>query len=102
MSNLNELVSQLLEGYNEGLYTLSETYWRLILLVDKADQVDALIEHLPAEFAAAWTAWAQATCSSDKEEYILLGRGPVNELEKGAINAFRLWLARHPDLTGGN
>jgi hypothetical protein len=102
MSYLNESVSQVLEDYNEGCYTLGETSWRLLLLVDEAEQIDTMIALLPREFAAAWTAWAQRSYGGEKAEYISLSAGPFTGREKLAINVVRSWLARHADFRGKN
>jgi hypothetical protein len=93
VSDLTNSVNQLVRDYDEGLYTLTETNWRLLQLVESADQIAALIARLPAEFAAGWLVWARNSFGGNEGEYFVLGRGPVDPREKAAIDALRVWLA---------
>ncbi len=83
---------EILRQYEEGLYTLGETHWRLAKLIEEPDQVPSLIAQLPREFAAAWVAWARSSYGSGDGSFVFDERRPLSIAEKTSINALRTWL----------
>jgi hypothetical protein len=88
-------VDRILQEFDEGLYTLDETNWRLLTVAQGAAEIDNLIAHSPGDFVAAWIEWARTSFSGGNEGFVFLGRGSITPDEQQSIDAMRGWLASH-------
>jgi hypothetical protein len=93
-------VHRILQEFDEGLYTLSETNWRLLKVTHEAAEIDNLIAHYPRDFAAAWIEWARTCFSDSSVGFVCFGSGSITRDEQQSIDAMREWLASHRDLEG--
>lgn len=88
-------VDRILQGFDEGLYTLGEINWRLLKVTHGAAEIDNLIAHLPGDFAATWIEWARVSYSGSNEGLVCLGGRSITPDEQQSIDAMRDWLASH-------
>jgi hypothetical protein len=93
-------LDRILQEFDEGLYTLGETHWRLLKVSHGAAEIDNLIARLPGDFAAAWIEWARASFSGSDEGRVFLGSGSRTPNEQQSIDAMRGWLATHRERKG--
>jgi hypothetical protein len=97
---LRDRIDEVLDDYDSGYYSLDDTQWRLLRLVDEPEQVDALLACLPTEAAEGWLAWMQQFRAGEATDYIPWGGGPISEGEERSFAAVRTWLRDHPHASG--
>jgi hypothetical protein len=99
---LRDEVRKVLSGYRAGYYTVGETQWRLLTLIDEPNQVEALLTYLPSDFAEDWLAWLRTIDDGRPTVYISGdGRSEMSEKEKKSYDAVLAWLRDHRKSSGG-
>jgi hypothetical protein len=91
MSTLKDEAEKLLDQYYAGLYTLSETHWRLLQLVEEVSQIDKLIATLPNDIASSWVDWAGRSYRHAGAERVSFG-GPPAPRDEASVKAVEEWL----------
>jgi hypothetical protein len=85
---------ELLQGYDQGSYSLSETCWRLLELARNADDVQLLLAYVPAQVGAALNAWAHHASRHTQADYIHMGADSLTASDMATLETLRMWAAR--------
>jgi hypothetical protein len=93
---LRDRVNEAFRDYDVGDYTLGDTQWRLVYLVDEPEQVDTLLSYLPPDFAESWLLWVQELREAEVANYFHWDGRPMTAEETRSFEAVRAWLRHRP------